>query len=166
MPIKYTKNNWLKRVYEDYLGSNVSLATWYRIKQALRDNNLEVTLDSLKLIASLKLSFKDSKLPLTPLLSGYLKTTNLKNMKTYKGSDVFAELKHIAGLKCSSVTIIRWFRDVAKDGQGFRFNQERYYTAQELHPVYLRAYVYRHKYGAARYELTQKTIDIKPPKKH
>jgi hypothetical protein len=162
MPIKYTRNNWLKRVYEDYLGYSISQASWYRIKQVLRDNDLTVTVDSLKLLASLKLSFKDAKLPLSGLLSGYLATTNLKNNRTYKGCDVFRELKNIAGVKCSAVTIIRWFRDIRKDAHGFRFNQERYYTAEELHPIYLRAYVYRHKYGAARYQFTVETIDIKP----
>lgn len=160
MPIKYTKNNWLKQTYEEYLGYSVSPATWYRIKEALRDNALDITADSLKLAASLKTTFRASKLPLSQLLEGYLKTTNLHNNTTYKGADVFIELKKIAGFKCSHVTIIRWFRDIQKDVRGFRFNQLRYYTARELHPIYLRAYAYRHKYGNISYHFEVETIKV------
>jgi hypothetical protein len=160
MPMKYTRNNWLKQVYEEYLGHSVSPATWYRIKEALRDNELDITTDSLKLAASLKTTFRASKLPLSQLLDGYLKTTNLHDNTTYKGADVFIELKKIAGFKCSNVTIIRWFRDISKDARGFRFNQLRYYTARELHPIYLRAYAYRHKYGNISYQFEVKTIEV------
>lgn len=160
MPIKYTRNNWLKQVYEEYLGHAVSPATWYRIKEALRDNALDITTDSLKLAASLKTTFRASKLPLTQLLEGYLKTSNLQHNTTYKGADVFTELKKIAGFKCSNVTIIRWFRDIPKDVRGFRFNQLRYYTARELHPVYLRAYAYRHKYGTGSFQFEVETIEV------
>lgn len=160
MPIKYTRNNWLKQVYEEYLGHSISPATWYRIKEALRNNGLDITTDSLKLAASLKTTFRASKLPLSQLLEGYLKTSNLQHNTTYKGADVFTELKKIAGFKCSNVTIIRWFRDIPKDVRGFRFNQLRHYTARELHPIYLRAYAYRHKYGTGSCQFEVETIDV------
>lgn len=160
MPTKYTKNNWLKQVYEEYLGNTVSPATWYRIKEALRDNELEVTSDSLKLAASLKTTFRTSKLPLSRLLHGYLATTTLRGTKTYKGSEVFRELQKIAGYRCANVTIIRWFRDIPKDADGFRFHQSRYYTARELHPVFLRAYAYRQRYGDRHYRFEVETIPM------
>lgn len=160
MPIKYTKNNWLKQVYEEYLGVTVSPATWYRIKEALRDNELEVSSDSLKLAASLKTTFRASKLPLSRLLHGYLTATSLQGAKTYKGSEVFRELQKIAGYRCSNVTIIRWFRDIPKDANGFRFNQSRSYSAKELHPVFLRAYAYGQRYGDRRFRFEVETISV------
>lgn len=160
MPIKYTKNNWLKQVYEEYLGHTVSPATWYRIKEALRDNDLDITSDSLKLVASLKTTFRASKLPLSQLLEGYLRTSNLQGNTTYKGSDVLRELKAIAGFRCSNVTIIRWFRNIPKDARGFRFNQLRHYTAKQLHPIYLRAYAYQHKYANRSYPFEVETINL------
>lgn len=161
MPIKYTKNNWLKQSYEEYLGQVISIATWYRVKAALKDNDLPISPDSLKLAASLKTIFKDSKLPLADLLNGYLKTSNLKANQTYKGTDVFRELKQITGVRCSDVTIIRWFRDIKQDARGFRFSRERQYSATELHPIYLRAYAYKNKYGSHKYQFSAKTINIK-----
>lgn len=160
MPIKYTRNNWLKQSYEEYLGVTISLSTWYRVKAALKDNDLPVSPDSLKLAANLRAIFKDSNLRLSELLNGYLNISNLTPNKTYKGADVFTELKKIAGFKCSDETIIRWFRDIPKDAKGFRFNQLRHYTARELHPVYLRAYAYRHKYGTRAYQFAVETIEV------
>lgn len=154
MSVTYTKNNWLKNTYQDYVGYTISPATWYRIKSAMRENDLPLSVDSVKLVASIKTRFKDSKLGIATLLHGYLQATKLDKHGTYKGEDVFLELKKIAGLRCSDVTIIRWFRDIPKDKNGFRFSRTRSYAPSELHPVYLRAYYYQKHYGSKPHRIS------------
>ena len=154
--VTYTKNNWLKLTYQEYVGHVISPATWYRIKNAMRENDLPVSVDSVKFVASLKAKFKDSKLNISNLLHGYLQSVNLDRHASYKGEDVFAELKKIAGFRCQDVTIIRWFRDIPKDKNGCRFSRTRSYTASELHPVYLRAYYYQKHYASQPHRISVK----------
>jgi hypothetical protein len=154
MKAKYTKNNHLKITYEEFLGSETSISTWYRIKQSMRTVGLEINHDNLKIVASMKLLFEDSKLPLEQILQAYLEATSIYKDKVFLGKDLFKKLKEIAGNRCSEVTIIRWFFDVPKDSHGFRFNQKRQYKGVEIYQVFIRAISYK-----KRYEGKAKTIN-------
>lgn len=143
MSKKYTKNIHLKNTYQDYLGEKISIATWYRVKSAMRFNGLEINPESLKIVSDLKRLFPETKLSLESLLSAYLEATTLHSNEIFSGKELFNALKQCAGYQCSDVTIIRWFRDVPKDSEGNRFNRTRKYKATEIYHIFIRAIAYR-----------------------
>ena len=147
-----TENLRLKAFFERSLDvETISLATWYRIKEAMKQNDLNIEKEDLKLVASIKKSFKGSNIPLAELIRGYLESTiHLRKSNGFRGDVVFLELKSITGHNCANTTITRWFKNIKADENGHKFSAERIYKAVELYPIYLRAYSYKSKYSNRR----------------
>lgn len=146
MTIRPTENQYLKLFLERKLNKSISPASWYRIKQALRFNDVAVDEQSLLIVVEIKSKLGNTKLSLIDLINGYFESTKyLQN--GVKGSKALEELRTITGEECATTTITRWFNHVPKDKNGLRFSNNRTYTPFDLYPVYLRAYAYRAKHG-------------------
>jgi len=147
--MKNAQNQFLKTYFEHKTETTISRSTWYRIKTAMIENDLAVTIDNIDIVIAIKKQFPDNKLSLVNLLKGYLNAIQYSKNKTGKkcsGETLFQELRTIVGLRCDESTIIRWFKDVKADSNGYRFNRKRKYEFKEVYQVYLRAYAYVHRY--------------------
>lgn len=156
-----SSNQFLKRYFETKVGQGISRSTWYRIKSAMTDNKLGVTIDNVDIVIAIKKQFPGSKISLSNLLTGYLnaiKYSNEKVSKRYTGEQLFRELKSIAGFRCDDSTIVRWFRDVKTVPPGNKFSRTRVYEFKDVYQVYLRAYSYANRY---RKSYSERTISRK-----
>jgi hypothetical protein len=146
MTIRPTENQYLKLFLERKLNKNISPANWYRIKQALKFNDVAVDEESLLIVAEIKSRLGNTRLSLIDLINGYFESTKYLQCGV-KGSTALKELKTIVGEHCDKSTITRWFSHIPKDKNGLRFSADRTYTPLDLYPVYLRAHAYRAKHG-------------------
>jgi hypothetical protein len=144
--MKRVLNNLLKFEYETLTGQKISIATWYRVKNAITENKLEVNLDTIRLVASIKNSVTKSKIDLNNVINIYITISNFEPNAKFKGSNVFRDIQKITQNKCSNRTILRWFSSVPKDSKGYRFNSDRFYSPKELQSVFIKACSFKIKH--------------------
>ncbi len=139
------KNNQAKAYFEIHYQSSISDRNWYRIKRSLRESNLEINQDNLKMIANLKKKADYTKLSLNQLIYCQQQAQTVVNKKVFiKGELVYQELQKISQNQAHRTTILRWFKSVGqKDGK--YFDENRNYKVDELVPVFASAFLYVQK---------------------
>jgi hypothetical protein len=142
-----------KKYFELHYGSLISDSAWYRLKKVLRHCGMEVTLENLQTVATLKLDKQYTKLSLTQLIDCHVQAQTLASKKVIvKGDVVFKELQNRTKNKAHRTTIIRWFQSSVVQINGKYFDKERNYKAEELVEVFASALMYEAKYSTIKLE--------------
>jgi hypothetical protein len=142
-----------KKYFELHYGSLISDSAWYRLKKVLRHCGMEVTLENLQTVATLKLDKQYTKLSLTQLIDCHVQAQTLASKKVIvKGDVVFKELQKRTKNKAHRTTIIRWFQSSVVQINGKYFDKERNYKAEELVEVFASALMYEAKYSTIKLE--------------
>ena len=122
-----------KKYFELHLGSTISDSAWYRLKKVLRDCGMDITLENLQTVATLKQCKQYTKLSLKQLIYCHAQAQLLASKKaTIKGDAVFKELQKHTKNKAHRTTIIRWFQCSVPQVNGKYFDKERSYKAEEF----------------------------------
>jgi hypothetical protein len=142
-----------KKYFELHYGSLISDSAWYRLKKVLRHCGMEVTLENLQTVATLKLDKQYTKLSLAQLIDCHVQAQTLASKKVIvKGDVVFKELQKRTKNKAHRTTIIRWFQSSVVQINGKYFDKERNYKAEELVEVFASALMYEAKYSTIKLE--------------
>jgi hypothetical protein len=148
---KMLRNVDAKKYFELHYDSQISDSAWYRLKKVLRDCGMEVTLENLQTIATLKLDKQCTKLSLKQLIDCHVQAQHLASKKVIvKGDAVFKELQKRTKNKAHRTTIIRWFQSSVLQVNGKYFDKERNYKAEELVKVFALAFMYEAKYSTIK----------------
>jgi hypothetical protein len=135
-----------KKYFELHFGSRISDSSWYRLKRVLRDCRMEITLENLQTVASLKLDKQYTQLSLRQLINCYVQAQKLAKEKVIiKGNIAYQELQNRTKNKPHRTTIIRWFQNSVKPINGKFFDKNRNYQAEELVKVFALALMYEAK---------------------
>jgi hypothetical protein len=140
-----------KKYFELHYGNQISDSAWYRLKKTLRDCGMEITLENLQTIATLKLDKQYTKLSLKQLIECHVQAQCVASKKVLvKGDAVFKELQKRTKNKAHRTTITRWFQSSVLQIDGKYFDKERNYKAEELVKVFALAFMYEAKYSTIK----------------
>jgi len=133
------KDKQAKRLFEQLYKTEVSRATWYRIKALMKVSNMPLTKGNIEAVVVLKRQASQIKKPLTTVLGFYLTALNgVTANNTIKGLTLQSELERITGYKAHRTTIKRWLNQLPNG-----FNKEQNYRAIDLPLIYLAAFTYK-----------------------
>lgn len=137
-----------KKYLELHVNTTISDSAWYRLKKVLRDCGMELTLENLQTVATLKQQKQYTKLSLKQLIQCHAQAQLLASKKAIvKGDAVFRELQQRTKNKAHRTTIIRWFQCSVVQVNGKYFDKERNYKAEELVKVFALAFQYAAKHS-------------------
>lgn len=130
----------LKSYYESILGRDISNTTWWRVKQILKAQHLEVESNTLKTLAHIKKQCKKTVFTPIAFTAIYNKVTDLVQKKpVYSGKDIDFIIRNRLQINPHRSTIFRWFQDNLQEG----FSLKKSYRSADLLPVFLSAYIYQ-----------------------
>lgn len=137
-----TKDKDARLAYELTRGGRCSDNHWYRIRQLLSRNNLEVNIKNAQFIAELRKVIPRSSVGVVVVLQCYQKAEELlaKTTQSVKGSDVLEILSQYDVTPHQS-TISRWFQSIG----GYRRN--RLYTPEQLKNIFTSAFLYKAQFS-------------------
>jgi hypothetical protein len=137
-----------KKYFELHLNTTISDSAWYRLKKILREYGMELTLENLQTVATIKQHKQYTKLSLKQLIQCHIQAQLLASKKTtVKGDAVFKELQQRTKNKAHRTTIIRWFQCSVVQINGKYFDKDRNYKAEELVKVFALAFQYAAKHS-------------------
>lgn len=128
--------------YELTRGERCSDNHWYRTRQLLSRNNLEVNIKNAQFIAELRKVIPRSPVGVVGVLQCYQKAEELldKISHSVKGADVLEMLRQY-GISPHQSTISRWFQSIG----GYRRN--RLYTPEQLKNIFTSAFLYKAQFS-------------------
>lgn len=127
--------------YELLIG-RVSDSHWFRVRQLLKQQNLELTPKNVQFFAELKKLMPRSALGVVGLIESYRKADELlsKSNRNYKGAEILGILQQY-GVKPHQTTVSRWFRPIG----GYR--KEREYSPDKVKNLLIQAFLYKAQFS-------------------